>query len=228
MKTARPKTDAEIIYFLMDRIKVSPSGCFEWQGRLSVCGYGVVGHKGWISQFAHRVSFHVFRKSLTGDKRYVCHKCDNPRCINPAHLFLGTQAQNIADCVAKGRSARGERNGNARLTEQCVREIMRMYADGEPVPAIMERFSIAYVTAMEIVGKRSWKHLDTAKVPARSKGRCQKGFLNNHTVLNPEMVREIKALHESGLSERAIAKKLGISRSPVSNVLTKKSFESTV
>lgn len=220
----------DVVNHLLERIKVTPGGCFEWQATIDHNGYGKVSSKKLVSQYAHRVSFHTFRQPLDGVNRgrKVCHKCDNPCCINPAHLFLGTQAENIADMVSKDRHARGERSASAKLTEENARAIVQMYADGVPTQEIQEKFGVGHFTVLAVVKGDRWGYLNLPKVPVRSKGRCQKGFLNNHTVLNPEMVQEIKDLHKQGLSERAIGKKLGISRSPVSNVLTKKSFDEAV
>lgn len=90
------------------------SGCWLWTGSIAQHGYGVFGIKGH-SQRAHRVSWAMHRGKIP-DGLYVCHRCDVPSCVNPAHLFLGTQRDNIHDCIKKGRArhAGGRRTGEIR------------------------------------------------------------------------------------------------------------------
>lgn len=88
----------------------SPDECWPWLGQITPDGYGVYG---WYR--AHRVSWETF-KGQSAWGHIIRHSCDNPVCVNPAHLFIGTHAQNVADRVERNRSARGERNGRAKLT----------------------------------------------------------------------------------------------------------------
>lgn len=82
----------------LSKIKVVASGCWEWQGRLNQAGYGELGRH----TRAHRVSYALHKSDPQG--LCVLHKCDNPPCVNPEHLFLGTRKDNNQDRVKKGRS----------------------------------------------------------------------------------------------------------------------------
>lgn len=106
---------------------------------------------------AHRLAW-IVEKGPIPEGMDVCHRCDNPPCVNIDHLFLGTHAENMADRNRKGRqvSLRGEKSGSARITEEQARAIFN--AVGKKT-AIARRFNVTYNTVIEIKLKRSWKHI---------------------------------------------------------------------
>lgn len=130
-------------------------GCWLWRGPTSH-GYGRVRFQGNF-RFAHRVAFEL-ATGIDPHGSVVMHSCDNPLCVNPDHLTLGTQTQNIADMDAKGRrrAAKGERNGSARLTEDQVRAIR---SDGRSADVIAEGYPVTVSGIHAIRNGRTWKHL---------------------------------------------------------------------
>ena len=102
--------------------------CWPWMAGKVGAGYGVMNCEGKdirANRLAWELTYGPMPKGLC-----VCHRCDNPPCCNPKHLFLCTHADNMADMARKGRSAHGERHRNAKLTVEQVLEIRRCYAQG--------------------------------------------------------------------------------------------------
>ena len=109
----------------MLRVKVKEVGCWLWTGMLDSKGYGVVVCKpSWV--LAHRYAYTTAFGQITPGLS-VCHRCDNPRCVRPSHLFAGTHLDNQRDMTAKGRGRTGERNGRSKLSDKEVAEIRRLY-----------------------------------------------------------------------------------------------------
>ncbi len=146
---------------LIDRLMARCSkstGCWEWTGSSDVHGYGRlnIGNKPML---AHRTSWEVFR-GLIPDGMYVLHRCDNPRCIRPEHLFLGDQQMNMDDKAAKKRHrygvSRGIDHGCSKLTDEQVREIR---ASTGPSRITAEKYGISGRQVRDIRTLKSWKHL---------------------------------------------------------------------
>lgn len=131
-----------------------PNECWEWPHSRTPRGYGrqVVGDK---VQYAHRLSFRAFNGPIP-DGENVCHRCDNPPCWNPAHLFAGTTTVNIRDRDEKGRVCRGERHHAAKLTEEDVRAIR---ASSLPGPELARQYGVKFSAIYKILDGRSWKHV---------------------------------------------------------------------
>lgn len=160
-----------------------PDGCWPWTARCDEDGYGRFRPDGTNTGDvgAHRVAF-VLAGGTLEEGECVLHRCDNPPCVRPSHLFAGTTADNNRDKAAKGRAwrggggkpwkddhpkrvnpelcAKGEANGHARLTEDLVREIRKAHADGESQGSIGRRLGIPQPHISRIVLRRSWAHVD--------------------------------------------------------------------
>jgi DNA-binding NarL/FixJ family response regulator len=109
---------------------------------------------------AHRVAWELFKGESPG-KLFVCHKCDNPKCVNPDHLFLGTHLDNMRDREIKGRTngQRGEGNASHKLTTDQVRAIRAEAAKGVATKQLASRFGISPSTATKVIERRAWKHI---------------------------------------------------------------------
>lgn len=166
---ARPqKRREQVMRSLADRFwsKVDRSGgqdaCWEWKASRRGLGYGQFAYPGRSPQKAHRVAYELESGPIP-DGLGVLHKCDNPPCCNPRHLFLGTNADNMADMVLKGRQRspgyRGEGHHQARLCEADVLAIRERAAQGETGKTIGPDYGICPEHANRIIRRESWKHL---------------------------------------------------------------------
>jgi hypothetical protein len=141
--------------------KRGPDECWEWTAHKQANGYGTIGI-GDKSHRAHRISYQLHKGEIP-EGLCICHTCDNPGCVNPDHLWAGTQKENRQDCARKGRSpaGRGERHRSAKLTTADVIEIRRAYAAGEcGSRKLGKRFGIAPGNILCIVQRTKWKHVE--------------------------------------------------------------------
>jgi hypothetical protein len=136
-----------------------PDDCWEWQGYRDRMGYGQVGMSGpRRNEYAHRVAWMIVNGPIP-DRMCVLHRCDNPACCNPAHHFLGTRSENMADKVRKGRQHRGERHPRARLDEHHVRAIRSMREGGLTHQRIADAMGVSRNTVTCVLNGRNWKHV---------------------------------------------------------------------
>lgn len=148
-----------------DRVsKSDPDSCWEWKSHRQDDGYGCVRTKGNSLLRAHRVAFELTNGPIP-EGLFVCHKCDNPPCCNPAHLFAGTCAENNHDKHMKGRQgtdngAKGEANHGAKLTEAIVSEIRRRYTQDRIYQRLLAvEYGVSPKEIYRIVNRLSWRHI---------------------------------------------------------------------
>lgn len=130
------------------------SGCYLWNGTLDKNGYGrfSINHK-WNK--AHRYSWELYNGAIP-QGMHICHRCDTPACVNPGHLFLGTNADNTADKTKKGRVPQGERHWSARLSEA---DITNIRADKRNHREIAHSYGVSKSHIQRIKNGSAWRHL---------------------------------------------------------------------
>lgn len=134
-------------------------GCWLWTGT-TLSGYGTIRGEG-KPRVATHVSWFLHHGEWPNDLGlWVLHKCDNPPCVNPAHLFLGTQQDNMRDSAKKGRKAVGEAAGGAKLTEADVRAIRRACLAGDMTrEELGKKFGVHPNTIGNVVTRKTWAHV---------------------------------------------------------------------
>ena len=141
--------------------------CWEWFGPKDRNGYGVFfikKEKGKTRRgFSHRVSYELYRHKIP-EGLLACHICDNPKCVNPDHIFLGTHKENTMDMIKKGRSrnARGEDAGHSKLSAKQVLEMRKLKTGGIGGPTYLnlaKAYGISKNSAFLIINRKSWIHI---------------------------------------------------------------------
>lgn len=144
--------------------KVSATGCWEWTHCVQANGYGRMRARD-RSYYVHRASYEKFHGPIP-EGFDVCHTCDNRKCWNPEHLFLGTRTDNMHDAAAKGRLSNGDRHSEllrgskgpgAKLTEVEVRSIRMLKIAGASTTSLAKKFNVCTDTIRDIVYGRTWK-----------------------------------------------------------------------
>lgn len=191
---------------------VRSAGCWSWRGGKDQDGYPIFHGEldGVVYKRGHRYSYVASTGEHPGDLQ-VLHSCDNPECSNPDHLSLGTNAENMADKIAKGRhrARRGADHGNAKITEEQAKAIL---ADPRGYAVIADELGVSYGLVSDIKNRQSWRHLEAVAVKGRHRGEGRRGKSDKIT---PEIVREIRTSTESG---KTLAERYGISPQSITDI----------
>ncbi len=140
-------------------VQKSDNACWLWTGTKNAYDYGVFGYRGKLL-FAHRVSWELHNNKKIPDGMCILHVCDRPICCCPSHLLLGTKLDNSRDMSRKGRSARGERSGVAKLTEALVIEMRKRYAAGGVlIRELAEEVGMSRPAMGAAIRGENWKHI---------------------------------------------------------------------
>ena len=145
-------------------------GCWEWTAFISKGGYGQIGFRGGLI-YSHRAAW-ILTNGPIGADLYVCHHCDNRKCCNPEHMFLGTFTDNMNDMLSKGRhgGTAGELHPRAKLTKVKVDEIRRRYADENILQEeLANEYGVAKPTVAALLRNNSWYDPNYTPLPKRIK-----------------------------------------------------------
>ena len=199
--------------------KVADNGCWLWTTSKDKDGYGMFrGLVGDVKHSrAHRFSWAHHNNQEIPKYANICHSCDTPSCVNPAHLWPGTPQENQTDKWSKGRGNtwRGEQLPQAKLTELQVREIL---ADPTPFTALAAKYGVSSGTISDIKRRYSWAHLDVENVVRHKRTSSKRGRSDK---INEDAVRDIRTSTLSGL---ALAAKYGISPQQVCGIRKRRAW----
>jgi len=131
--------------------------CWNWNKSVTSAGYGLITDETGKQIGSNRASW-ILHNGPIPKGMVICHKCDNRLCVNPSHLFVGTQRDNVRDCINKGRrnDVRGEMRPNARLTQAAVRFIRRTH---RPVVELARCYGVSVPTIRDVKSHRYWRHV---------------------------------------------------------------------
>jgi len=152
------KFDAEANFWSRVDKSKGPYRCWLWTGYIRTSGYGALGWKGVSGRSAHRIAYEIVAGPIPKGQ-VVMHSCDNKLCVNPRHLSLGRQRDNIEDAQRKKRLAVGTRVPQSKLNEQAVREIRQLASAGRLYRELATRYDVTESCISKVVKKLTWKHV---------------------------------------------------------------------
>lgn len=141
----------------MSKVEKTES-CWNWKASKHLFGYGWFRFEGKTTT-AHRVSY-ILHKGTIPKGAHILHSCDNPRCVNPKHLRIGTNSDNREDCVRKNRQTKGSKNGGAKLNEDSVISIRLEYNRNKATQrSLARKYKVSLTLINRIVNKKIWRHI---------------------------------------------------------------------
>ena len=149
------KTNDEWIQHISTNVFIDgKTGCWNWKRATRKDGYGITWYNG-STDYIHRVSYRVFKGDF--DSNFIIrHKCDNPSCCNPDHLLIGSDQDNSTDMVNRGRSAKGSKQGNSKLTEEMIQPIRDSNLSSRVLGSM---YNISKSVILDIKNNKIWKHV---------------------------------------------------------------------
>jgi hypothetical protein len=214
---------------------INNNACMIWTAYKDYWGYGdfSLSHINSKNKKSKRMPAHKFSwQCYNGpvpiyefpDRLVVRHKiCHNPACVNPLHLEIGTDQQNVADMVNDGRQAKGSKNGRAELSDEEVFEILKLSKSGITQQKIADRFGVTRGAISKIVIGRTWSEL--TGIIYDSNNCNTKGVNNGMSKLNNNTIREIRQKLKLGRTGTSLAREYSISDSIISNIKNYKTYK---
>jgi len=190
---------------LVQKLLISDNGCWEWQGAKTL-GYGnckISEIYGDFKIMVHRLSWVAFKGEAIPDGLFVCHKCDNPKCFNPDHLFLGTQKQNLQDCSEKHRTITGDLSNLSKYKKEDILKIKNLLAEGKTGKEISQETGVSPSHISRIRRGYTWK---SETMDAASMAHANRKYSDEQVMKVAELLLDGK------LSNSEIAQIAGVKR----------------
>lgn len=198
-----------------------PDDCWWWTASRNKAGYGILNFAG-KSKLAHRVAWELQNDAKIPDGLSACHRCDQPACVNPRHIYLGTHQDNANDATERGRwnHKRGEDNAVSKLTNKDVREIVARFNNGESGRAIAADYDIGSSVVHNIMSGKTWSHLtgiQKGKTPDYTRR-------SRRTKLTDSEVVAIRERYRSGEDQDLLAAEYGLTATSIRNLVSGRTF----
>lgn len=208
--------------------KSTPNGCWEWTANKNNKGYGMFSIDSYVGKkLAHRLSYEA-AKGRIPKGGLVLHSCDNPGCVNPDHLRVGSHKQNIADMDSRGRRVpphlKGETNPHSFLTDEAVVAIRRDYLSGAKNDALADSYGLSRNSVQDITLGRSWKHLlGVNGAPTLEQLKAAASFnKKSGAKVTQAIADEIRRRLTGGELGRDLAAEFGIHKATISDIKLRK------
>lgn len=199
-KVKRPSAYPDLKSYIIMQIRLTETGCWEWPTGGKKGGYAEVQVKG-ERILLHRLSYEIFKEEIM-EGCQVFHECDNPRCVNPEHLFSGKPQMNMRDMMRKGRAVR------SKLSREDVVRIKNLFRTGKhSMGSLAREYGVVPKTIRNLIRGESW-----LGIGANLKAMSKKVIMKNPAKLTAEQVVEIRGLLEVGVPLTEIAGRYGVHR----------------